>query len=308
MKLMFYFLFALFLLASACGKSSVSSRVVDSADVADSPVSELPLPQIPANLATPEERADYLALHFWDAMDWQDPSCALDTAFIEQNFANFLSGLPYATYAGLSCAIPAILDKVRSSGTPQIDLFYQTAAKYLYEPDSPMRNEQLFLTFVDWAIANDYDAERARINRADIMLNRVGSVAADFSFDLRDGGATSLGAARGTPVLLMFYEPDCNNCKQVEEQLMASRNFHDALRRGDLRFIAVYVGDNRDLWRRHASTLPADWTVGIDAEMTVDNENLYNIPVTPTFYLIDPDGKVLLKDPSLSQLVQVLGL
>lgn len=302
-----YSLFALLLLlAPACGKSSVSKSDSDSA--AASSALELPLPSIPADLTTPEARADYLALHFWDAMDWRDPARALDTAFVEQNFANFLSGLPYTTPDGLAKAVPAILDKVRAAGAPQFDLFYSTAAKYLYQGDSPMRDEQLFLPFVDWAIAHDYDADRARMNRADILRNRPGTVAADFSFDLREGGTSTLGAARGVPVLLMFYEPDCENCKQVEKQLAASQGLHDALRRGDLRFIAVYVGDNRNLWQSHAKTLPADWTVGIDADMTVDNDDLYTIPATPTFYLIDSEGKVLLKDPPLPRLAQTLRL
>lgn len=295
------------LLITACGSSADSKDSHGTASRQAVPDGiELPLPQIPASLTSPEERADYLALHFWDAMDWRDTGKALDTVFVEQNFANYLSGLPYTTEDGLHEAVKSLLDKVKSAGTPQLDFLYGVAEKYLYQQDSPMRDERLFLTFVDWAIDTGYHKERAQERHADIMRNRPGTPATDFTFELRDGGKSSLAAMRGTPILLMFYEPDCENCLEAEQKLKASAPFREAIVSGELQMLAVYVGEDRTLWLRHAASLPKDWTIGIDSDMMIDDNELYHIGATPSFYLIDAEGTVVLKDADHAQAARTL--
>lgn len=269
---------------------------------------ELPLPAIPADLKTPEERADYLALHFWDAMDWRDHRLALDTVFVEQNFANYLSGLPYATDAGLTRAVSALMDTVSSAGTEQRDFLYGVAEKYLYQQDSPLRDERLFLAFVDWAIERSYDSERAEVRREDIMRNRPGSEAADFSYELRDGVRGRLSGLRGRRVLLMFYEPDCDQCLDAEKRLAESAAFNRLVATGELQMLAVYVGHDRRLWSEHAAKLPASWIVGIDAAMKIDDEDLYHIGATPSFYLIDAEGTVMVKDAAFPAVANALRL
>ena len=54
------------------------------------------LPTIPESLTTTEERADYLAMHYWDNLD---VAALDDEAFdaVQQAFADFVSILPYTT-------------------------------------------------------------------------------------------------------------------------------------------------------------------------------------------------------------------
>lgn len=298
----FPLLAAMALLMASCGSSGDRKGDQGSASAQALPDGlELPLPQIPASLNTPEERADYLAMHFWDAMDWRDNGKALDTVFVEQNFANFLSGLPYTTEKGLQEAVKSLLDKAKAAGAPQLDFLYAVAEKYLYQQDSPMRDERIFLPFVDWAIATGYHTERAHERHAEIMRNRPGTPATDFTFELRGGGKSSLAAMQGTPVLLMFYEPDCDNCRQAEQKLKASATFRETLASGQLQMLAIYVGEDRDLWTGHAAALPQDWTIGIDSDMIIDDNDLYHIGATPSFYLIDDLGTVILKDADLAE-------
>ncbi len=55
---------------------------------------ELPLPAVPAEMTVPADRAGYILLHFWDAMDFDDADRSLDRDFMGQNMANFLSVFP----------------------------------------------------------------------------------------------------------------------------------------------------------------------------------------------------------------------
>lgn len=297
--------------ATACGNSRKaapgnSEAGMETTVSATAPAADLPVPALPDNLASPEERADFMALHFWDEMKWGDAAQALDSAFMEQNFVNYVTILPYATPAGRDEAIGSLLSAARLAGEDRLDFLYDVAVRYLYDPESPMHDEELFLTFVDWAESNGYYPEVAAERRADIMKNRRGSKAADFEFESRDGSRARLSDLRGTPVLLMFYEPDCENCLAAEKRLAASAPLTQAVADGSLKILAIYIGDDRALWSSHAATLPEGWTVGIDAAKRIDRDNLYNIGATPSFYLIDPASIVALKDAPLPVILNLI--
>lgn len=80
-----------------------------------------------------------------------------------------------------------------------------------------------------------------------------------------------------------------------------------AIAAGELQMLAVYVGEDRKLWQEHAATLPQEWLVGIDAERAVDRRELYNIGLTPSFYLIDAEGRVQIKDGTLGHVLGLFG-
>ena len=63
------------------------------------------------------ERAAYVLAHFWDSMDFSDTSRSLDTAFMEQNFANFASLLPHVDADAVSAAAESVLKKAASCRT-----------------------------------------------------------------------------------------------------------------------------------------------------------------------------------------------
>ena len=98
MRLISLYIVAAMTMASC--SSSTSERAAGSHNSSKTPMPvELPLPAIPDSLTVPERRAAYVAMHFWDAMDWKDHARSLDTAFVEQNFANYLTVLPLADTA-----------------------------------------------------------------------------------------------------------------------------------------------------------------------------------------------------------------
>lgn len=80
-----------------------------------------------------------------------------------------------------------------------------------------------------------------------------------------------------------------------------------AIAAGELQMLAVYVGEDHKLWEEHAATLPQEWLVGIDAERAVDRRELYNIGLTPSFYLIDAEGRVQIKDDTLGHVLGLFG-
>ena len=56
-----------------------------------------PLPAVPDTLTTRTDRANYLALHYWDNIDFNDSTLIGNEDISEQGFCNFISIMPYVT-------------------------------------------------------------------------------------------------------------------------------------------------------------------------------------------------------------------
>lgn len=301
-------IYVITLLASV---SCSNSRATDGAGrgdgatiAAETTPQELPLPAVPDTLRSVEERAAYVVEHYWDAMDFTDRRLSLDTAFIEQNFANFISILPVAPEAVADSAVRKLLD--RSAVDPEaLALITATAETYLDHPNSPMRDEETYILFLRNIIASprltDDEKLRPRHRLEEALKNRPGTAATDFSILLRDGSTSTLSKllSRADATLLIFYDPDCDHCKQIIGQI-AEVSFP-----AGVQVLAVDAEDDRDLWQQTAATLPAGWQVGFATTPILDRE-LYTLPASPTLYVISSEGTVIMKDANVDRALSYL--
>lgn len=267
----------------------------------------VPMPEIPASLVKPEERAEFLLRHFWDKLDFSTVAVSKDSIFLEQSFSNFVSVLPLVGPDVKEAAVATMMRSATrndSAYTFMADL----AEKYLWHADSPFYSEESFLPFLSYYIANDVSRRDVAVAwKEEIAMNAPGSVAPDFSVvDTAGKSHTLYGSLSGSPVILMFYQPDCDHCHEAMEMLRGDEAFMKGIADGAFRLMPVYVGDEKSLWLDHAKTLPDSWEVMIDEHGVIDNEELYLIKATPSFYVVGPDRKILLKDASLQRLIAFL--
>lgn len=275
--------------------------------LADS-ISELPLPNVPATLRNPVERANYIIVHFWDALDFRDSLRSHNRDFMEQNFSNFISVFPYADEQARRSAVEVLLDKAEADSTAYI-LLKDVAEKYLYDPNSPMLSEDFYILFleryVNANILGEYGTIRPRRQLDAVRKNRPGMTAADFAYTTRKGNNMTL---HQTPteghLLLMFYDPDCEHCKETMKNLQADETLSAAVASSKLKVLAVYSGDDLDLWKHTAPQLPADWTVGYENGVLQENGS-YVLRAMPTLYLLDANKKVVAKDVLPMQLMLI---
>ena len=263
---------------------------------------DLLLPQVPDPLTDPGARASFLALHFWDAMDWKDRSRSLDTAFMEQSFANYLTVLPLADSLGRVNGVDALLHGA-SADSSAYAFLVSVVDKYLGDPNSPMRDEELYIPFLRAFGASSLldGAEKARYASLleDAMKNRVGRKAADFTFMDREGRRMTLReAVAGTEeTIVMFYDPNCNVCEATERYLASSEKLNRLIGEGRLRIVAIDPFDtDPGRWKAHADSLPRNWTVGRSPGGRIDSEEIYVIRATPAIYLLDSAMTVRIED------------
>ena len=251
---------------------------------------ELALPPIPDTLREPRLRAGYLLEHFWDAMEFADTLRSRDRDFMEQNFVNFAGLFPHADTAVLPRAVDNLVRRAEAD-PGAYRLLAEIAEKYLYEPGSPMACEDYFILFlerfVDGPVFDAYERLRPAYLLEAARKNRPGTTAADFAYATPDGGRRTLRATPGERLLLLFYDPGCDHCRDD--------GIRRLVRTGGLTLLALCTDGDRAAWRRSTGEFPPDWIAGFDTDDIVGRE-LYVLPSMPTLYLLDRDKRVLLKE------------
>lgn len=276
--------------------------------VADS-IPELPLPNVPTTLRTPGERANYIITHFWDAMEFGDTIRSHNRMFMEQNFSNFISVFPYAEEEVRQKAIETLLGKAETDSIGYV-LLKDIAEKYLYEPDSPMMSEEFYILFLERFIKSpilgEHGALRLYRQLDAARKNRPGMTAANFSYTTREGTSTTLHQTdTNGELLLIFYDPDCEHCKEVTGELQKDKTLSEAIAAGKIKVLAIYSDEDYNLWKRTAGLLPKEWTVGYDGG-TLQENGSYVLRTMPTLYLLDREKKVIAKDIQPAQLLNLL--
>lgn len=264
----------------------------------------LPLPDVPPSLTTPGQRAAYIIARFWDGMDFRDTLRCRDRAFMEQNLVNYLSLFPHARPETLPPHIDRLLERA-AADSQCLDLVNDLAEHYLDDPNSPMRNEEYYILFLEGLLRLSGLPEAERIRPAYRLemarKNRPGTTATDFAYTDRHGNRRTLHTTWGNRLLLLFYDPACSHCSQILDGLRTSAVIGNLVANKELSVLAVYTEGDRRLWDDTKASLPQEWSVAIDESRIVERE-LYALPAMPVIYLLDARKTVLLKDPSPMQL------
>lgn len=254
-----------------------------------------PLPSVPDSLVTTESRANYLALHYWDNIDFNDSTIIGNKDISEQGFSNFISIMPYVTQKEI--AFSEFISKISLRPDVQ-DYFMAVAKKYLAESQSPVFNDELYIMMLQSLLSSDM-LDSARRDKYSAILgtemkNRVGEVATDFEFMLRDGQRDKLSEIDAKYILIFFSDPDCDRCNLVKAQIDASAVVRIKLLLGDLALLSVCVEGDTETWK--TSKTPDEWIDACDEKCAIYDQELYDIPGLPSFYLLDSSRRVILRD------------
>ncbi len=304
---------ALLLLAVSCGgRKKAAPAAKDRA---------FPQVAIPAAYTDSDERISYAIEHYWDGFfggDGRTDSArvlGVPKGEVEQALANYIgvlgqTSLPQARKA-VSGLFDALAAKQAADTSNRVYLaMTEMVARYLYDPNSPLRDEDLYLPFVqkmasspltreDMRTAYRYEAQMC-------ALNPCGSVAPDFVITMKNGTQLSMHSVRAERTLLFFSNPGCHNCKEIIDALQADENILNLIREGRLAVLNIYIDEDLAAWRSYMPIYPKEWLNGYDAAHILRQDVLYNIRAIPSLYLLDAEKRILLKDAPLEKVQQAL--
>lgn len=271
-------------------------------------VPTITLPSIPDTLRTPQLRAAYLLHHFWDALDTNDSVSA--ARLLEENFATYATLFPIVDQEEADAAASTLLTKVQASAGIYNETL-ATAEKYLAEPLSPVYNPEAFMAFLSSATAQRF-TDDARLQRYDALLstlsaNRPGTQCADFTISLKGKSDTTLhGIIKGIPTLLLFHDPECEDCSALIADMSTLTQLSQAIGNGNLQIVAVDLSGDEERWAADNSHIPSGWIDAFSPDAEVLNDEIYYIPRFPSLYLINADGTIMLRDTTVEKVTEAL--
>lgn len=214
-------------------------------------------------------------------MNYFDGAVSVDSAAVNR-FFDLLATLDHDD------AVRAVENAVRALAGhgDGLRMFLDGGERMFYNP--PCYDEDLFLAMVIPALeSGSLDADYIELleyYRDQMLMNRRGTVAADFEVILSDGSLSTLHRQlKADGLIVIFYDPECDVCHEVMDRMMSAevRNV-----------VAVAFLAEDDGWKRDAERYPAGWTF---CRPTNDVEEIYSIPHVPTLYHLDGAGRVVCK-------------
>ncbi len=300
-------LFALILAAAAIATAATScvdrkpkqnDAETDTATASETDV--YTMPQMPGMITEPADRARWAGQHYWDNFRWADTTLVGSRkTYTEQAFVDYIQLLRNMPQEIVNESISTLFKKAAADKTMFLHIA-EVAEKYLYDANSPYRNDEYYVAVLEGVTANPAldKWELIRPNEQLILCrkNRVGHTANDFRYTVASGATRSMSALRTPFTLLFFNNPGCPSCAITLEQLKNSQYLMALVEAGTLAILAIYPDEDLSGWRDHAKEFPANWINGYDKSLTIKTKELYDLKAIPTMYLLDDDKKVMLKD------------
>ena len=252
--------------------------------------------------------ADSTLLHFWDKFDMNNTAQVNNQDKGEQQLADFIGLLSKTPDSAMrDSAVGNMLDKAKGNRS-SFDHFVKLYEHYLYDGNSPLRNDVLYESVLRYLIQtdllSDLEKEAYRLVYKLVLRNKVGQIAEDFSYVTADGSTQKLSDGKAKYTLLLFYDPDCSHCKETIQQLRDTPQLVQLFSQLQVQILAIDPWGDRNKWKNYQSELSYEWINGFDSEGKVLAFNLYDLKASPTIYLLDENKRVLLKDTYLQQVVQ----
>lgn len=261
--------------------------------------SSFTLPKIPSIFINEEQRIEFLSENYWNNFKFQDTALINQPKFLNHLFTNFLGLLSQVPDSVSIKCINHMMSQAEADSL-MYNCFISMSEKYLYDPNSPLRNESLYIAVLKNILASNKidDAHKIRPqNHYKIAIkNRPGKMATDFRYTLATGKQGRLYCIHSSYTLMYFNNPDCEDCKIVKKQMASSQVLNDLLRSKKLKILSLYPDKDLSIWSKNYSQLPDSWIRAYDKGTIVQKKELYDLKAIPTLYLLDKDKKVLLKD------------
>lgn len=318
----------------ACG-----GRGVKKVGGASGEVRTFPQVSVPAMMESPEERAEYAALHYFDPLTKIESASAGgkssgrgdsgkgDSGKGGSASAKYLcdsthiAGVPsgqmeqaFATWCGLLDMVPLetaekaaghLFDRIAAceaadTSSNIFERMNEIADKYLYDPNSPLRNEDYYRPFVEARSRSELVSPEMRSTDAvtahNCSLNKVGTKAADFRFSDNRGRIYTLYGIKASKTLLFFSNPGCNACQSIIESLKAYPEMEPMIASGELAVLNIYIDEDLGEWYNYMPIYPSSWYNGYDPDYAIRTDRLYDVRAIPSLYLLDSEKTVLMKD------------
>ena len=265
-------------------------------------------PFLPATLSK-EERINYLRLHFFDKVNFQDTLLLNTNAWANKSIAYLsLYGNSKLDQKQLEAEfIKAVTIMFgAASVNPEVYKFildYVVGGFDKYHFDGVIT--YIADNFQDPFSCEDQARKTALQKKLDNFKKlSIGKMAPEIEIPDTKGKIVRLSGIQSEYVLVIFYSSGCGHCAQMMPQV---KEYYDRQKPKRVEVMAVSIDTSRTEWTKFLNEDKLNWInvselKGFNSKAADD----YNIFATPTMFLLDREKKIIAKPISYRELEQSL--
>lgn len=278
---------ALLLTCVAAFPSTINAEVVEIDPIFEYPVA-------PEEINSLTEKSNWIMQHFWDRMDFKSKE-ALNQAAVNDAMRVFVFPMQWAEKAEVDKSVDKLVKQISKNPTLLLQ-FTKAAEEALYSPRAALWIDEVYCKFLEGFVKSRKMSE-IRKKRYDRQLRQIKNsmvkqTPASFGFSTPEGNKGSFDPI-GVFTIVEFGDPDCEDCRMAKLKMDTDIRFSDLVDKGLVNMMFI-TPDPADGWQQKMTGFPKKWIVG--ASDTVSD--ILDIRSTPSFYVIGRDGKLIAKNVS----------
>lgn len=248
-------------------------------------------PVAPEEISEFSEKCNWLAANFWNPLDFKAKD-AVDQAKLNHAFKVYATTIQYADKDKVTESVDRLMKNLQKNPM-LLYQFTKAAEENIYGPRAEFWIDELYARILRSSLSNKKFPKSKRTRYEQQLKQLDGSMIGDYpaKFDfVRPNGDEAQFFPMSTPTIIIFGDPDCENCRMGKLRMQSNVTFSKAVSDGRINVLFI-IPDAEDGWQEKVSDFPKNWTVGASDSVA----EVYDIRDIPEVYVIDADGKVLNK-------------
>lgn len=292
MKLKILILSAILFGGSAIGSAQLvndSTELIDPGVMYMEPLFEYPI--APEEISEFRGKCNWLANNFWNPLDFKSKD-AVDQNKLNSAFKVYSTPIQYADKDIVTSAIDKLMKNLQKNPMLAYQMI-KAAEETIYGPRAEFWIDELYARMLKSALANKKFPKTKRA-RYELQLKQlenslIGKTPSTFNF-VRPNGDTAQYFPMSTPTIIIFGDPDCDECRMGKLRMQSNISFNKAVTDGKINVLFI-IPDAEAGWEDKVADFPKAWTVGTSDSV----EEVYDIREIPEVYVIDSSGKIINK-------------
>ncbi len=178
----------------------------------------------------------------------------------------------------------------------KLPVYVEQAEKLLYPTYSTYCGRMTYRALLARLLHNgdkdDIALLRYRYQYEMLGRNNEGEFATDFVYYDVNGKEHRLSDGLGSNTLLIFNDPECEECALLREHIVATGELAGCTVDSTTTVLLVYPDEPTDAWREAVMHYPSTWIVGYSEDVS----DLYDLRTLPSTYWLDEEQRVMKRD------------